>query len=406
MPLAPITTWRIHIGAHKTATTHVQEILTLMRPQLVERGIDFVDNHTVRRSGLAKALFARRIATRLPVLRGRAVAALMAEYLDPLRAGPDAPTTMVLSEEKLMGGSLHVFSDPFYPPIERIVPKLASLATRAAGGADVTLFLSIRSFDGQMPSAYVQELKFSPPIAGGFENIKPRVLARPPSWFELVRRIRAAAPAVPLRVWRQEDYRRDPAAILAALCGRDPGPLPAMEDPYWTKSPDLAAVRAAEALPHDLPRPERRARGARDLPQFRRRRAFRPLRAGGEGAAPGRLRRGPRADRGARSGHPDPGLNRLRGAARVSGARPLSPARRRGSGRGTPRARSPRSRPPPLALQHRRDAGGEIGLAVRHLDAGPGAEPGRGVGLVVVVVLAERPAAAAAAPPACRARPR
>ena len=259
MAPAPITTWRIHIGAHKTATTHVQEILTLMRPQLVARGIDFIDNHTVRRSGLAKALSARRISTRLPLLRGRAVAALLAEHLDPLRA-PEAPTTMVLSEEKLMGGSLHVFADPVYPPIERIIPKLASLGTWAGGGADVTFFLSIRSFDGQLPSAYVQELKFSPPIAGGFENIKPRVLARPPSWFDLVRRIRAAAPAVPLRVWRQEDYRRDPATILAALRGRDPGPLRAMEDPYWTKSPDLAAIRAAEALPHALSRPERRAK--------------------------------------------------------------------------------------------------------------------------------------------------
>ncbi|HVL21019.1 MAG TPA: hypothetical protein VM422_08590 [Amaricoccus sp.] len=255
MPLAPITTWRIHIGAHKTATTHVQEILTLMRPQLVERGIDFVDNHAVRRSGIARALLERRLATRMPVLRGRTVAALMAERLDPLRAGP---TAFVLSEEKLMGGSLQVFSEPIYPQVERIVPLLASLGARAAGGADVTLFLSIRSFDGQMPSAYVQELKFSPPIAGGFDNIRARVLARPPSWFDLVRRIRAAAPAVPLRVWRQEDYRRDPASILAALCGADPGPLPAMEDPYWTKSPDLAAVRAAEALPPGLPRPERR----------------------------------------------------------------------------------------------------------------------------------------------------
>lgn len=257
MPLAPITRWRIHIGAHKTATTHVQEILTLMRPQLVERGIDFIDNHAVRRSGLARALAARRIATRLPLLRGRAVAALLAAHLDPLRA-PEAPTTMVLSEEKLMGGSLDVFADPVYPPIERMIPKLASLGSRAGGGAEVTFFLSIRSFDGQLPSAYVQELKFSPPIGGGFEKLKPRLLARPPSWFDLVRRIRAAAPAVPLRVWCQEDYRRDPAPFLAALCGGDPGPLPAMADPPWTKSPDLAAVRAAEALPPDLPRPERR----------------------------------------------------------------------------------------------------------------------------------------------------
>jgi hypothetical protein len=255
--LPPVTAWRIHIGAHKTATTHVQEILTLMRPQLLERGVDFVDNHAVRRSGLAKALAARRLAMRLPVLRGRAVAAIMARHLDPLRAGP---RTFVLSEEKLMGGSLQAFATPIYPQVERMVPLLASLSAPAAGGAEVTLFLSIRSFDGQMPSAYVQELKFSPPIAGGFDNLKERVLAAPPSWFGLVRRIRAAAPAVPLRVWRQEDYRRDPAAILAVLCGCDPGPLPAMEDPYWTRSPDLRAVRAAEALPADMPREERRAR--------------------------------------------------------------------------------------------------------------------------------------------------
>lgn len=255
-PLPPVTTWRIHIGAHKTATTHVQEILALMRPQLVERGIDFIPNHIVRQSGLAKALFARRLAARLPGLRGRAVAGLMAAYLDPLRA---ATSALVLSEEKLMGGSRHVFSTPIYPHIERIVPMLASLGSRTGGRAEVAFFLSIRSFDGQMPSAYVQELKFAPPPEGGFDAIKARVLARPPSWFELVRRIRRAAPGVPLRVWRQEDYRRDPAAILAELCGRDPGPLPEMEDPYWTKSPDLAAVRAAEALPHGLPLAERRA---------------------------------------------------------------------------------------------------------------------------------------------------
>lgn len=249
----PILSWRIHIGAHKTASTHVQETLALMRPQLLARGIDFIPNDLVRASGLAKALAARRLATRLPLLRGRAVQGMMARCLDPLRAGP---VTMVLSEEKLLGGSQQVFAAPMYPAAERIAPLLASLA----GRAEVALFLSIRSLDAQMPSAYVQELKFLPPLEGGFDNLKARVLARPPSWFDLVRRIRAAAPAVPLRVWRQEDYRTHSAAILTALCGRDVGPLPDMEDPYWTKSPDLEAVRAAEALPADMPRDARRAR--------------------------------------------------------------------------------------------------------------------------------------------------
>ena len=253
MPLDPVRSWRIHIGAHKTASTHVQEILALMRPQLLARGIDFIPNDIVRQSGLAKALGARRLSTRLPLFRGRAVRGMMARHLDPLRAGP---ATLVLSEEKLLGGSQQVFAAPMYPVADRTVRLLASLA----GRAEVALFLSIRSLDAQMPSAYVQELKFLPPLEGGFENIRARVLARPPSWFDLVRRIRAAAPAVPLRVWRQEDYRANSAAILTALCGRDIGPLPDMADPYWTKSPDLAAVRAAEALPADMPRDARRAR--------------------------------------------------------------------------------------------------------------------------------------------------
>ena len=37
------------------------------------------------------------------------------------------PTTLVLSEEKLIGGSQHVFAEPIYPQVQRIVPLLATL---------------------------------------------------------------------------------------------------------------------------------------------------------------------------------------------------------------------------------------------------------------------------------------
>ena len=99
--LAPISRWRIHIGAHKTATTHVQEILALMRPQLVERGIDFDPQRTCARSGFAKALLERRLRRGCPCCAGRTVRRpRLADALDPLRAGPAA---LVLSEEKLHG---------------------------------------------------------------------------------------------------------------------------------------------------------------------------------------------------------------------------------------------------------------------------------------------------------------
>lgn len=251
VPLPEVRQWRIHLGAHKTATTHAQNTLTAIRPRLVARGVDPIPLPAVRAAGLANALTERRVATRLPLLRGLVAKRLLSEILAPLRAGPE---TVVLSEEKLIGAPRKVFSEPFYPMIEHIVPTLATLG----GRAEVTLFLSIRSFDAQLASTYAQELRVLPPPEGGFDAIRARVVARPPSWFELARRIRKAAPGAPLRIWRQEDYRDHGRAILSGLVGCDTGALPDLPDPVRTRSPSLEAIRAAEALPRDLASDKRR----------------------------------------------------------------------------------------------------------------------------------------------------
>lgn len=253
VPLPRVRQWRIHLGAHKTATTHLQDTLTAIRPRLVACGVDPIPLEGLRGAGVAHALNERRIATRLPVLRGVIARRLLAELVDPLRAGPE---TVVLSEEKLLGAPRKVFSEPCYPMIEHIVPTLATLG----GRAEVTLFLSIRSFHAQLASTYAQELRVLPPPEGGFEAIRARAVARPPSWFDLARRIRRAAPGTPLRIWRQEDYRSHRSEILSALVGCDVGALPELADPQRTKSPSLEAIREAEALPRLLSPDARRRR--------------------------------------------------------------------------------------------------------------------------------------------------
>ena len=65
---------------------------------------------------------------------------------------------------------------------------------------------------------------------------------------------------MPLRVWRQEDYRAHREAIVANLVGRATGPLPEIPVPDGTRSPSHEAIRLAEALPTRLPVHERRAR--------------------------------------------------------------------------------------------------------------------------------------------------
>lgn len=250
-PLNPVRQWRIHIGAHKTATTHLQHTLAAIRPRLVARGVDSIPLPVVRSGGLAQALIARRPSMHMPVLRGMVARHLVRAIIDPFRQGPQ---TVILSEEKLLGSPRKVFSEPLYPMVEHIIPRLASLGD----AAEVTLFLSIRGFHTHLPSTYAQELRVLPPPEGGFDAIKARVLSRPPSWFDLVRRIRAAAPGTPLRIWCQEDYRDNAEAILSALAGCDIGALPDMSDPISTRSPSLEAIREAESLPSSLSSTERR----------------------------------------------------------------------------------------------------------------------------------------------------
>ena len=255
MPPGPITAWRIHLGAHKTATTHVQETLALMRPALVARGVDFIPIRLPAPRGIAVALGRSGCGTGCRRCAGRWCGGCWRGT--STRCAP-GPPTLVLSEEKLIGGSQHVFSEPIYPRCSaswRCSPP-------SARRAEVTLFL----VDPQLRHPAPLGLRPGAEVhAADRRRLRrpsgARVLARPPSWFELVRRIRAAAPGMPLRVWRQEDYRGHAAAILAGLCGLDDvGPLPEVADPAWTRSPDLAAIRAAEALPAAMPEPERRAR--------------------------------------------------------------------------------------------------------------------------------------------------
>lgn len=249
----PVRQWRVHIGAHKTATTHLQETLTRVRDVLAAQGIDYLPNPLIRTRKLSWVMWRRRPIARVPVIGPAYMRGLIEETLEPLRRGPE---TVVLSEENILGSPQHILDETFYPLAEQGLSRLASLATKA----DLVIFLSIRGYDTLLPSAYVETLKHVPATPGGFEALRERLLARPPSWFELVRRIRGAAPGVPIRIWRQEDYRGNGPAIMEAFCGCSLGELPDVSDPAWTRSPSATAVAEAERLPRGLSQAERLAR--------------------------------------------------------------------------------------------------------------------------------------------------
>jgi hypothetical protein len=149
--LPPVRQWRIHLGAHKTATSHLQETLAAVRDDLVGQGVDFIPNPLVRQRSLARTLSQRRSVARLPIFGRACMRAAIESVVAPLRTGPEV---VVLSEENIVGVPEHMLRVPSYPQAKRNVGRLASLAGRAEG----VFFLSIRSYDTLLPSAYVETL--------------------------------------------------------------------------------------------------------------------------------------------------------------------------------------------------------------------------------------------------------
>ena len=227
--------WRLHLGAHKTATTHIQARCAAL--DLAGRGIGYMGNDELTPKRLPD-LRVRALPMRLsPRLRRR-------EMLRGLAAEGRLHDRMVLSNEDWIGHGEAALEPVLYPDAGG---RIGSLARGLARDGTVTLFLSLRAADGFLPSVYAQVLRYRP-YPGGFEPIRRRALDRPPDWAGLVDRIAAAAGPVRLRVWPYESYRGASLAVLRGITGLPLAAAPEIPDPPTTRTPSAEAVRAVEAL--------------------------------------------------------------------------------------------------------------------------------------------------------------
>lgn len=185
----------IHLGAHKTATTHIQNCLTRHAPRLRQAGIAYIGPRELRDGTLELpgALeqgvggFGRRRAFR------RALAA---------HAG--AAGRILISEENILG----VAHDPrmirecrFYPRGHVRVSRLL----RTIGAEGATLFLALRDPASYLVSAYSQRL-----FSGRVESFEEFIDGADPvrmRWSDLVARLLEAQPGVRLVVWCYEELR-------------------------------------------------------------------------------------------------------------------------------------------------------------------------------------------------------
>lgn len=246
--MQPVTELRVHLGAHKTATTHLQDSLVAHRDAIAHAGIDYIPREDF---GPLQRRFSNPDHWRKR-LWSWPVKQLFLKQFRELRSGA---TTVLLSDEDLLGFSYDLFTLPVYRDL-RGLHVVRSLAR----DTKLTLFLSIRAFDQILPSAYAQTIKAIAPKPGWMDEIRAGIAQSPPSWVELVGRLKAMFPQATLHVWCQEDYRGHSQEILSFFVGRDVGQFPKLPPPVRTTSPSNEAIEAAERVDPSLSMEARRKR--------------------------------------------------------------------------------------------------------------------------------------------------
>ncbi|MFT5867665.1 MAG: hypothetical protein ACI82I_003428 [Gammaproteobacteria bacterium] len=199
----------MHIGAHKTATTHLQRSLLAQQQALTSAGIQYYGPANLRRPGKGPGdIFGLDIYH---------------EPSKPTRSRAEQADFMfkdghrlILSDENFIG-ALHDkqgnIISPLYPKAAKRIAALAG----AVGAGPMDVCIGLRNPASFLKSAYSQALIGGKPIA--FSDYLSKNPLDQIYWPGLVGRVRSAAGVGRVTVWAYEDYKWRFHKICGALMG-------------------------------------------------------------------------------------------------------------------------------------------------------------------------------------------
>lgn len=199
----------LHVGVHKTASTHIQKTLMQNRAVLAETKLRFVGPEFLREPGQSlTALFG---LGEKPPLGGRDPQAQLRWLAGKRGRG------VVISEENALGAMLDG-EGPAYPMADLKIEKLA----KALAPSPLRLYVALRDPAGWMASVYRHKL-----FNGALPTFQDFSRGHDPAqmrWSNLIERLRRVSGIEALYVWRHEDYPAVAAPVFRRMLGWKLGP--------------------------------------------------------------------------------------------------------------------------------------------------------------------------------------
>ncbi|MCC5967906.1 MAG: hypothetical protein JJU24_17455 [Natronohydrobacter sp.] len=227
----------LHIGAHKTASTHLQSVLLANRDRLRAAGCAYFGPDLLRGD--------------LKLPRARAVASVYQRDLSPLRGAVDAARAegcrVLLSDENIHGGGprppLLAAGGVYYPQAEARVARLLE----GLGVRDAVLCLALREPVAHLVSGWGHQYLAGRPMS--FAEYCADVDIAALRWSELVGRLAGLRDVAQVLVWRQEEYGALAGRLFPALTGVEAAALDWPEALAGRASLVGPSARAMEEVP-------------------------------------------------------------------------------------------------------------------------------------------------------------
>lgn len=214
------------LGAHKTGTTYLQDLLSHSATALAEAHRCYIDMQSFRSLYTRPLLYPSQSAPQkttspdAPLLGAKGTTPPL--LVPPLaRQAPRQENGQTDAQAGAAQASYLLFDENILALVQDVVhrsglyPEGAERALRMAEALKLEapdIVLGIRGFAGYLPSLYCEVLKSMPFLP--FEDFNTAPLTAL-SWYDVIDRLQAAFPRSRLRIYRAEDLRGREEALLA-----------------------------------------------------------------------------------------------------------------------------------------------------------------------------------------------
>ena len=222
----------LHLGAHKTATTHFQQALA-----------NISDRATAKYSVVPIEQFRAKFTHANRFLDERHSPEL-SKYLTSLLS--EESRRVIISEENLIGEAKDFVSHCSH--YEKAKVRLRAFFSLLPEGIDIQVWLFIRSLDSFLPAMYCEYLRHWPYVP--FEQVLGGVYRH--SWVPLIQTIRSIMPHAPINVLNYDAYQVLAPKMLSAMTGDMSNTLPMNVQVIRPRLTNFS-VKLSQYLPRRLP---------------------------------------------------------------------------------------------------------------------------------------------------------